>query len=1077
MRLVVSVFARTLFGFLVLLFTGLPVFGQAAGGIIGAVVDESGAVIPGADVRAHQTATGTEHTDVTDANGAFQFPQLPLGTYDITATNEGFETTVRRGVEVVTGRTVDLRMAMNVGAVSQQVEVVGLTPAVQTSSAEVQATIDSRAIRELPLNGRDPLQLVVLTPGAAFTGTSSFGTPETGGFGPNEGVTVNGLHSTDNNYRIDGGDFNDTATNQAPELPSPDALREFTIKSSNFSAQHPRAGALVQLSTRSGGNQFHGSIFEFFRNDDLDARPAFATEKQAFVRNQFGGTFGGPIVKNKTFFFGSVQVTRRRGSPNIKRLTVPNARERNGDFGGQAPVVDPSTGEPFPGNQIPESRFSSITPSLVGLYPLPEGDANTVFLPRQVDKDDDQILVKVDHHFATNHQIDVRWFYSEVDAQRDTTSPSGILGMPSFNNHLIGVNDTYTVNPNLLVTTSFSWSNTETVLAPETPLTLQELGAQIPKATDRTPREIRFNPSGFSRLFSGGLLNFDPQTFEAKSHASWTLGKHTLQFGFDFQRQIHDSFDESNGSGQFFFNGTRTQSQAIAGSGLTIADVLLGLPNRFTQRGGAPQEFRENKYHPWINDTWKIHPRVTLNLGLRYEPWIPFTDKLSPLGGLVPGAQSFELPDAPPSLVFAGAGLSDLPGRDRLFADDLNNFAPRFGLAWDVFGDGKTVFRGGYGIFYRNPPFNILRDQSQRLPFTARQVDIFDPPSVVNPFADDPEGTPFPFSPVPPEQLKDFEFPRPVNIGILDPFATTSYVQNWNVTVERELAQGLGLSIGYVGNHGVKQLLVTEGNPAVFGPGATNGNTNDRRLFPGVGSARFITPAFGNSNFQSLQVGVTRRSPSGLNLIANYVYGRAIDVSSSGSLGGGGFPRNPFNEQLDRGRADFDVTHRANISVNYPVPAITSLRGVADKVLNHWQLNSIVTLQSGSPFTVKAGRNRSLTGVGNDNADLIGDPELDNPTTERYFNTAAFALPAEGSVGTVGRNTLAGPKQITVDFSVFKDVPITERLNYQFRFEAFNLFNRTNLSNPVSNLNNGNFGRILDAGDPRVLQFAMKLTF
>jgi len=509
-----------------------------------------------------------------------------------------------------------------------------------------------------------------------------------------------------------------------------------------------------------------------------------------------------------------------------------------------------------------------------------------------------------------------------------------------------------------------------------------------------------------------------------------------------------------------------------------MADMLLGLPNRFQQRGGAVQNFRESKYHPWINDTWRVHRNVTLNLGLRWEPWFPFSDNLSPLGGLLPGAQSFELPDAPPGLVFAGAGLSDIPGREKIFDDDLDNFAPRFGLAWDLFGDGKTVIRGGYGIFYRDPPFNILRDQSARLPFTGVQVDIFDPPSLQNPFADDPEGSPFPFQQLPPDQLRDFQFRRPVNIGLLNPNSPQSYVQSWNITLERELTDGLSLSVGYVGNHGVKQFLATEGNPAVFTPGATAGNTNDRRILPEIGAARFITHAFGDSNYNSLQVSLTRRSPTGLNVIANYVYGRALDVNSSGSLGGGNFPRDPFNPFLDSARADFDVEHRANVSINYPLPQMKSLSGAADMIINHWQLNTIVTAQSGVPFTVDAGRNRSLNGVNNDNADLVSDAvELDDPTTERYFNTGAFALPALGSTGTVGRNTIAGPKLVSVDFSVFKDIPITERVNYQFRFEAFNLFNRANLQNPVSNFSSPNFGRILDARDPRVIQFAMKLTF
>ncbi|MCI0718766.1 MAG: carboxypeptidase-like regulatory domain-containing protein, partial [Acidobacteria bacterium] len=456
--------------FLVFAFFVTQLFSQSTGSIIGTVADATGLTVQGARVEARSAATSLIMTTTTGVDGSFHFLQVPVGVYDVSASLSGFQTLDRRGVDVLTGRTVDLRLALEVGTMTEHIEVIGLTPPVQTSSAEVQETIDSRAIRELPLNGRNPLQLVILTPGASFTRAATFGTPETGGFGPNNGISINGLQATDNNYRIDGGDFNDTATNAAPDLPNPDSLLEFTVKSSNYSAQYARAGALVQLSTRSGSNELHGSLFEFFRNQKLDARPFFADEKKHFVRNQFGGTVGGPISRDKTFFFGSVQVTRRRGSANVKTLTVATAAERAGDLSGRSRVVvDPLSGGPFLNNQIPSARFSSLTQKLLDLYPLPSGAGNTIVLARQVDRDDEQFLARVDHYFADNHQIDVRWFGSNVDAQRDTNSPTGVFGLPSFDNDLISVNDVYTPSSNLLITTSFSYSKTFTTLAPQTP--------------------------------------------------------------------------------------------------------------------------------------------------------------------------------------------------------------------------------------------------------------------------------------------------------------------------------------------------------------------------------------------------------------------------------------------------------------------------------------------------------------------------------------------------------------------------------------------------------------------------------
>ncbi|MPY88266.1 MAG: hypothetical protein GEU99_10105 [Luteitalea sp.] len=1051
---------------------------QATGGIIGTIVDETGAALPGADVVAHNTGTGADISTVTATDGTFRMPEVPIGVYSVTARLSGFQTLVRQNIEVLTGRTVDLRLALKVGEIADEIAVVAPTPTVQTSSAEVQETIDSRAMRDLPLNGRNPLQLVVLTPGADFTNAGQFNTPENGGFGPSPGISVNGLHATDNNYQIDGGSFNDTATNAAPQLPNPDALQEFTVKSSNYSAQYSRAGGVVQFSTRSGTNDLHGSLFEFHRNDALDATPFFADDKQKFLRNQWGGTVGGPLVKNRTFYFGSLEFTRRRGSPDIKRLTVPSVAARMGDLSARdTVVVDPLTGEPFSGNRIPPERIHAISAELLELYPVAPDGTDTVFQPLQTDRDEDQLLVRLDHRISDAHQINGRWFHGTVDAQRDTGSPTGILGRPSFDNDFLGIDYNYILSPSLTFTGSFSYSRTETTLSPETPVTLQEVGVEVPLASELTPREMRINPTGFSNLFSGGLLNFIPETYEWRAHLMWSRDDHLLQFGLDVQRKEQDSFDASQGSGQFWFNGDRTSSPDIPNSGDPLADLLLGLPSEFRQRGAAPQAFRENKFHPWIQDTWRIHPTVTLNLGLRYEPWLPATDNISPLGGFLPGAQSVELPDAPEGLVFAGAGISDLPDRSKVFKNDWNNWAPRIGFAWDPFANGKTVVRAGYGIFYRDPNFNLLRDNTQQLPFTAKLVTIFDPPSIEDPFAEMPEGSPFPFEPVPVGELEHFVFERPVTTGAVDPNATQSRVQSWNLTIERELVEGLALSIGYVGNRGINELLATEGNPAVFEPGATNANTNERRVLPGIADVRFVTPAFGKSWYDSLQVRAVRRDTTGRgpNIIANYVYGKAIDISSTGVIGTGS-PRDPFNPFLDRGRANFDVTHRANISISYPLPSLNSRGGLAEKLLNHWQVNAIINAQTGTPFTVKAGSNRSLSGVNSDNADLVGDPNVEDPTIERYFNTEAFVLPAPGTTGTAGRNSFEGPGRWVVDFSAFKSVFISG-VEAQLRVEAFNLFNHTNFSNPVSNLSNANFGEIQNAETPRVIQLGMKIIF
>ncbi len=1056
---------------------GGAIHAQTTGGIVGVVTDESGLSVPGAKVTALHAATNIAHTETTQADGSFRMVQVPIGSYDLTVEFEGFQTLHRTGVVVITGRTTDLRLQLSVGAVTQQVEVVGLTPTVQSQSAEVQETIDSRAMRELPLNGRNALQLMVLTPGARFSQSAQFNTPENGGWMQNPGVAVNGLQTNDNNYRVDGANYNNALVNAAPALPNPDSLEEFTVKASNYSAEFARAGATVQFSTRSGSNNFHGSVFEFFRNEKLDARPFFSASREHFVRNQVGGTIGGPIKKDKTFFFGSVQFTRKRGDPNVRTMTVPTAAERNGDFSGQKPIFDQAAGVPFPANQIPSGRFDPITKALIDMYPLPVGSSRNVTRPYNVSQNEDQYLARVDHYFTSTHQIDARFFYSNEDSVRDTNSLASIIGRPLFDNYLVSVNDTYTASANFLLTTSFSYTLTKNRLSPESPFTLHELGATYPLGTEETPREIRQFPTGYTRFFSGGLLQMEPQIYEAKGHVSWLLKSHTLQFGADIERYVMNSFDFSAGSGQFWYNGNRTTSPDIKQSGLPMADFILGRPNRFMQRGGSYQRFRESKFHFWVNDSWKIHSRLTLNLGLRYEPWLPFTDLNAPFTGLAPGVQSTELPNAPTGLIFAGAGISDLPNRGKIFANDLNNLAPRFGFAWDVLGDSTTIIRGGYGVFYRSPPFNVLRDNLQKMPYSGLQVDVFDPPGVADPWTDTPGGSPFPFEATPVSELKQFEFMRPVSTAAMDLTARSSYVQSWNFTIERELVRGSSLSVGYVGSHGLKQLVHGEGNPGIYGPGATTGNINSRRVLEGIASVGLVTTAFGDSRYDSLQVRLTRRSPTGLNVIASYVFGKAIDIASYSSIGTGNGPRDPFNYLLDRGPVNGDIAHDLTVSLNYPIPRLTTKRGFVGAVVNNWQLNSIISARSGSAFSVTAGRDRSLTGVNRDHADLIGDPKLENWTINEYFNRDAFALPALGTVGTAGRNFLRGPARWGVDLSVFKDIPITEALRAQLRGEAFNAFNRTQFGGPVSNLNSGNFGRILSTGDPRVIQLALKLMF
>lgn len=1044
---------------------------QSTGRLSGIVDDATGAVLPGVDVTARNEATGLEYTTVSSSEGVFNFPDLPIGMYQVTAVLPGFKTAVTPGVQIVTGRTRDVRVRLEIGEISEQVQVVGGVPVVHTTSAEVQTTIQAREIEELPLSERNPLQLVILTPGTRFT---SVGTHS--GQQDNPGVTVQGLRATDNNYLVDGSGYVNLQAGSAPTLPNPDTLQEFTVKSSNFSAEFSRAGALVQLSTRSGTNRFRGALFHYLRNDVLDARPFFAPERPAFKRNQYGATFGGPIKRDRTFFFGSFQGTNSRGGPTPRNVTVPTMAMRGGDFTGTGrTIIDPATGAPFPGNIIPQDRFDPLAVKLLAAMPPPLPGRNTAQLARQVDLNDYQYLVRIDHKISDSNNLSARYFRDDQEFQRDTNSYTGNYALNTFDNQLFSVSDTHSFSPTFTWTNSVGYSRTYRDQIPVFPFSPQSLGANVPLANAVSSEELRIQMTGYTQFFSGGPLQYYPQNLEVKSHAAWALSSGMLQFGVDISRGKQFSVDASQGGGQWQFSGDRTRSLQVANSGNAIADLLLGLPRSFQQLATPALDFRENKFALWVQNDRKLRRDLTLNLGLRWEPWLVPYDALGPWGGFAPGVQSTVAPTAPVGLIFGGNGVSDIAGRDQLLKSDWNNFAPRLGLAWDVGGRGATVVRAGYGLFYRAVPFNIWRESAKQVPFRALFFQVLNPPSTANPFG--ASTSPFPYEEPSLDTIKTYQFRLPLAGELVDPDITTGYTQSWNLTIEQRLTQDMSVSLAYVGNRSIRVLEGIDANPAVYAPGATLGNIQQRRVYPDFGRLLVYTDHYENATYNALQLSLNRRSRSGLNVMANYTFGKALDMHS-GTLGGAGTRvRNPFDPGLDKGPADYDVTHEFKLSFIYPLPGVAPDRRLLAGFLNGWQLNSITNVRSGLPLTVKAGIDYSLSDVRLDNADQIGAPKPDNPTPQVYLNRSSFQAPAAGTFGTLGRNSIRGPGSTEVDLSLYKNFAITEDMRFQIRIEAFNAFNNVNFNNPAATLSGANFGTISATSAPRVMQIGLRLSF
>lgn len=473
-------------------------------------------------------------------------------------------------------------------------------------------------------------------------------------------------------------------------------------------------------------------------------------------------------------------------------------------------------------------------------------------------------------------------------------------------------------------------------------------------------------------------------------------------------------------------------------------------------------------------------PRLTLNLGIRWEPWLPPIDRLGPATGFVPGVQSTVAPNAPTGLLFSGD-----PGlRASIFPADWNNFAPRVGLAWDVTGNGRNVVRSAYGIFFRSVPLNVERAANSGSAFRSLNIDITNPQSFQDPYANFAGGIPFPFVPPPNSALSTYKFVRPVVTSSLDPASKAGYTQQWNFTLERQFRPDLGISVAYVGNHSIDIMSTYQANPAVYVPGATTSSTDARRLYRGLGPLAVASP-WGFENYNGLQVQVTKRATNGLSVLGSYVYSRCMDNSSSQAFGadaGGGSEIHKFDLDADYARCDFNVTHAANVSLVYDFPRAASLHGFADKLVNRWTITTIFSARSGLPFSVYSGRDNSLSGAPiNDLADQLGR-NVKRPAgadqLQQFFNVSLFTLNALGTFGTAGRNALDGPASWDADVGILKQTSITERLRLQFRFEAFNIFNHPNFSNPVATVSNANFGKITStSGDPRVLQFALKAMF
>jgi hypothetical protein len=1116
---------------------------QSTGTIRGTVTDPSGAAIPNAAVTATATSTGVSRTAASDDSGIFVFPDLPIGAYSLKIAAKGFTTQQRPGLTLITGQTIDLPIQLAVGAQNTQITVTSETQQIQTTTSTVAQSVTQEQMRDLPLNGRNPLQLTTLTAGAVVTTAGTENTQQ-----DNPGLSVNGLRATQNTFTLDGTIYVDRFFDSVPTMPNPDALQEFTIQSSNYSAAHGGAGALVELSTRSGTSQLHGEAWNYFRNTVLDARNYFwhKSYEPPFKLNQFGGMAGGPIFKSKkAFFFFSAEDMQQRSAPTPITVEYPTAAELSGDFSafkalgvalynpatgcgfGQTATPNGSSGYTCSGNITDDVSTAGAGANAIPIDPL-SAAVNKQYLATEEAQgtlssdgtyesfssttnnniDSTQYLTRLDYAIGNNDHLTGRYFYNQDNFQRPFTAPLGFFALNKFRNQSLTISDAHVFSNTLTGAFYANFYRGARTQIPEAPglKTLQDLGQTAPFGS---PTEslvpfpgVRAQISGYVEAFSGGALTQDSTTFEFSAQLVKLLHTHTFTMGGDLERDRIDMDDYSYTPGDSTspgFNGKRTQvpvgSTLPAGftkSGNAIADFYTGYEQDYYMDNGRKAYLRQIMPALYLQDDWKIKPKFTLNLGVRWDPWMPPIDDNGTLVGFDlanPNFQSTIAPNAPKGMWFVGD--SGLP--DSVWHNNFKDFGPRVGFAYNIFGNGKTVVRGGYGIFYEAPE-GLLYQRTDAMQPVDLYLELFSPPVWDAPFAGYPGGDPFPRGHITPSQFKTYNFLTPLAGGVLNPASKVQYTQAYNFTIEQDLGNGFAANVAYVGNHAEHVMASRQFNPFNFTPPTFE----TTRKYLGLGQVE-LADAYEYEMTNALEVNVTRRARN-LTLLSNVVWMKTIDNGSSGTEGQAG-PPNPYNLNSARGVADFDQALRITGSVNYPFPTF-HVGPALGAFVNGWQANAIVNSQSGAPITITSGVDNSETGVGNDYAVYTGiSPKRPAGASkiQEWFNPAAFAKnPAPSaannyaqSFGNVPRNSLRGPGFEATDISLFKDIAPERRVHGQFQAEAFNAWNHTNLALPGSNVSGAaTFGVITATssstgsvntasliGTQRVFQFAAKVIF
>jgi len=1069
--------------------------GQGFGAIVGTVTDPSGAVIPAATVTLRQTATGLQRSAVTNAEGYYVIPSLPPSNYDMEVNASGFQSFFQKGIGLQADQSLTVNAPLQTGSVVESIAVEAALLQVNTSTAELSQVVDEKRMADLPLNGRNAAELTLLVAGAAATPANGVNQGATKTFPQGVTISTNGSRQSEISYYLDGGNNEDEYTNINQPFPFPDSLQEFSVQTSNYSARYGQnAGGVVNVITKSGTNEYHGDAFEFVRNAAFNARNYFASDRDQLKRNQFGGTIGGPVQRDRTFFFAGYQRTAIRNT-SVSNATVPTTSQLNGDFSALLDandpnnpqhrvvnIVDPTTGRQFPGNRIPVDRFDQAALSLAKLLPV-GGGSGQIFYVKPLTQDFNEAPFRVDHSFSSHDQLTGRYFYDRF-TQAPQLNPNNYITYSDSStivSHNALLHETHLFNAALLNDTRFSYSRVGSNRAPPPgTLGMRDLGVNIYDAGIKGIQSIAAR--GFFSIGDDPPAQFVRNSFAWSDDVSWIHSGHSFYFGGSFDRSRIDIRNKTNTLGGFTFTSDVTN--------YALASFLLGYVRQFVQGSGQFIRGRDSFFGVYFQDDVRISRRLTLNVGLRYEPYIPWRSLDGRVMEFNPrnyysGATSNVFVNAPPGLVFPGD-----PGVPQWgTTGDYRDIAPRLGFAYDVFGDGKTSLRGGGGIFYDSRvPGIVLNPWGSTTPFSTT-LNVTQPKGTFsNPYLG--MMNPFPAPAPPPRKIA---FPQPVSVFTFDPNSKliVPQIYNWNFTLERQIQPSWLARVGYVGSRARHLQEYIQFNPAVYAPG-DNRPVDQRRVFQPFGLVGMYLHDV-DSSYHALQASLEKRLSHGFTILANYTYSKSLDntpynqnvVSMNINLPDlSAIPWNmPDRHRMDYGPSNFDRTHRFVASYAWRLPTLTGRGRFSRSLVGGWEITGVLTAQTGGPLTILAGVDQSRTGLNADRAVLTGAPYGGNACGSmapcvNYLNPNSFQLPAVGTFGTLGKGSLRGPGRFVWDTGIFKSILLPgERYRLQFRAEFFNVLNHTNFNDPNNSVSGAIPGQIVGAADPRIGQMALKLIF